>query len=77
MGSKLPVLSGKEVARALERAGFEPARQKGSHMILVRHTQPRLAVVVPMHREIDRGTLRAIIRQSGLGLDQFLALLDR
>lgn len=76
MGNKLPVLSGKEVARVLQRAGFEPARQKGSHLTLVRHAQPRLAVVVPMHREIDRGTLRAIIRQSGLGVDQFLAMLD-
>lgn len=51
----------------LERAGFEllPGRGKGSHMMMV-HRERGVAVTVPDHRELDRGTLRAVIRQAGL-----------
>lgn len=74
--AKLPHLSGKEVIKALSRAGFRPARQKGSHIILVKETpQGRKGVVVPNHKEIDIGTLIEIIRQAGLKRDEFLALL--
>ena len=59
--SKLPVISGRECVRALEEAGFYLKRQTGSHLIL-RRDEPFVQVVVPDHKVLDRGTLRAIIR---------------
>lgn len=77
MSDKLPVISGKECVRALEKAGFYVDRQRGSHIILRRdEPPPARTVVVPDHKELDRGTLRSIIRQAGLTVDEFLALLD-
>lgn len=72
--SKLPVISGMECVRALARIGFVIDRQRGSHIILVRE-EPRATVSVPDHKELDRGTLRAIIRQVGLSVDEFANLL--
>lgn len=72
--SGLPVLSGREVIAALGKAGFEVRRQKGSHVVM-RRMDPSAMVVVPDHPELDRGTLRAIIRQVGLTSDQFRDLL--
>ena len=73
--SKLPVVSGRECVRALERAGFYVKRQTGSHIIL-RRDEPFAQVVVPDHKVLDRGTLRAIIRQAGLTVDEFVDLLQ-
>jgi predicted RNA binding protein YcfA (HicA-like mRNA interferase family) len=70
----LPCISGRECAGALSKAGFYLKRQHGSHLIL-RRDDPFAQVVVPDHRELDRGTLRAIIRQAGLGVDEFCSLL--
>jgi len=72
--SKLPVISGAACVRALEKAGFAVYRQRGSHITLVR-TEPRAQTTVPNHKELDRGTLRAIIRQAGMTVDEFVALL--
>ena len=73
---KLPHLSGKEVIKALSKIGFNPARQKGSHVILVKSSpEGDKGLVVPLHKEIDVGTLLEIIRQAGLKRDEFLALL--
>ncbi|MGE0642344.1 MAG: type II toxin-antitoxin system HicA family toxin [Nitrospira sp.] len=72
--SKLPSLSGRACMKALERAGFVVKRQEGSHVIL-RRTQPFAQLVVPDHKELDRGTLRAIIRQADLTVEEFLRLL--
>jgi len=72
--SKLPVISGAECVKALEKAGFAVYRQRGSHIVLVRQTPPA-QTTVPNHKELDRGTLRAIIRQTGLTVDEFIALL--
>jgi predicted RNA binding protein YcfA (HicA-like mRNA interferase family) len=73
---KLPVLSGPELIKALVKAGFEPKRRKGSHIILVRERgKGKRAVVVPDHDEIDRGTLVEILRQAGLKRDDFLGLI--
>ncbi len=72
----MPVLSGHEVIKALKKFGFEPARQKGSHIVLVRvASDSKRAVVVPNHKEIDPGTLLEIIRQAGLKRDEFERLL--
>lgn len=72
--SKLPEISGRECAQVLQRAGFYFKRQTGSHMVM-RRDEPFAQVVVPDHRVLDRGTLRAIIRQAGLSVDDFLSLL--
>jgi len=72
--SKLPVISGRECLRALEKTDFYLKRQKGSHMIL-RRDDPFTQVVVPAHKVLDRGTLRGIIRQAGLNVDEFNRLL--
>ena len=72
--SKLPVVSGAQCVRALEKAGFVVYRQRGSHITLVR-TDPRAQTTVPNHKELDRDTLRAVIRQAGLSVDEFIALL--
>ena len=55
--TKLPVLSGKEVIKALSKAGYQPMRQRGDHVILVKFIEGRKkAVVVPYHKEVDKGT---------------------
>ena len=72
--SRLPRISGRECIKALERAGFQFVRQKGSHIALLRE-EPFTQLVVPDHKELDRGTLRAIIRQAGLSVEEFIELL--
>jgi predicted RNA binding protein YcfA (HicA-like mRNA interferase family) len=72
--SRLPRVSGRQCVKALERKGFRIKRQEGSHIILRRDT-PFAQVVVPDHRELDRGTLRAILRHAGLTVEEFGALL--
>jgi len=72
--SGLPRISGRECVKALERVGFHFRRQEGSHIVL-RRDEPFCQVVVPDHKELDRGTLRAIVRQAGIGVDEFTALL--
>jgi len=72
--SKLPVVSGEQCVKALAKAGFRFKRQEGSHVTL-RRDDPFCQVVVPMHGELDRGTLRAIIRQSGMSVGEFSGLL--
>ena len=72
--SKLPGVSGRECARALGKAGFRLRRQEGSHMVL-RRDRPFAQVVVPDHKALDRGTLRAIFRGAGVTVDEFTALL--
>lgn len=74
MTPSLPVISGGEAAKALGKAGFRFVRQKGSHLIL-RRDDPFAQVTVPKHKVLDRGTLRSIIRQSGLSIDEFIKLL--
>ncbi|MGI9302083.1 MAG: type II toxin-antitoxin system HicA family toxin [Gammaproteobacteria bacterium] len=59
---------------ALGKAGFEQKRQRGSHVVM-RRDEPFAQLVVPEHQELDRGTLRAIIRQAGLSVEQFNELL--
>ena len=72
--SKLLVLSGKGCIKLLSKVGFYIKRQEGSHITL-RRDDPFGQVVVPDHKELDRGTLRAIIRQSGLSVDEFVKLI--
>jgi predicted RNA binding protein YcfA (HicA-like mRNA interferase family) len=72
----LPVLSGQEVVRAFEKEGWRIARQRGSHIILVK--EGHIATLsVPDHREVAKGTLRSLIRSSGLTVEEFVALIGR
>lgn len=68
--SKLPQLSGQECVAILRRFGFRVVRQRGSHIVL-RRDDPFAQVIVPDHKELDRGTLRAIIRQAELSVEDF------
>lgn len=72
--SGLPVLSGAQVVKVLESAGFTHVRTKGSHAIM-RNLDTGRGVTVPLHTTIKRGTLGAILRQVGLEPDEFRALL--
>jgi len=65
----LPVISGAQLIRVLERLGWEVVRQRGSHVRL-RHPDRRTFLVVPFHRELKRGTLRGILRDAGLDVDE-------
>ena len=76
MGRLQTDLSGREVRAVLERAGFTFRRQAGSHMILGRE-DPHARVVVPDHRQIRLGTLRHIVTDAGLTVDEFVRLLGR
>lgn len=70
--TELAGFSGKDVVKKLERAGFRVLRQRGSHRRMF--CKGRGFVSVPMHREIDAGLLRKILRDAGLDTDEFLAL---
>lgn len=76
MTRSLPVIRPKELIRALERAGFFIQRVSGSHYILKHPTKLTLRVTVPFHnRDLKRGTLQSIVRQSGFTNEEFLDLL--
>ncbi|MEI7708208.1 MAG: type II toxin-antitoxin system HicA family toxin [Chlorobium sp.] len=69
---KLPIVSGSEVIRALQRLGFIVLRQRGSHVILRRGSQ---GCVVPDHREVKTGTLAGLLKQAGVSVDEFVHAL--
>ncbi len=70
---KLPVLSGQDVRRVLESFGYRLVRQRGSHMVMQRENEDggTTTIPVPDHDELRTGTLRSIIRQSGLSTKEF------
>jgi len=69
----LPVISGREAAKVFEKLGFLFHHQKGSHMIYCRPDGRHLSI--PDHRELDRGTLRGLIRGAGITVEEFVGLL--
>jgi predicted RNA binding protein YcfA (HicA-like mRNA interferase family) len=73
--SKLPVLSGKELCKILKKIGYSIDHQTGSHIILRNENPPHRRLTVPDHTEIAKGTLRAIIRQAGLSIEEFKKLM--
>jgi predicted RNA binding protein YcfA (HicA-like mRNA interferase family) len=77
MTGALPVANARQVVAALRRAGYVTDRIAGSHYIMKHSNDPALAVTVPFHgsRDIKPGTLRNIIRQANLTVDEFRALL--
>jgi predicted RNA binding protein YcfA (HicA-like mRNA interferase family) len=73
---RLPVLSWRQVTKALEKAGFVFDRQRGSHMVYY-YPETNRTVVVPKHQVIKAGTLREILREANLTRDEFRNLLAR
>jgi predicted RNA binding protein YcfA (HicA-like mRNA interferase family) len=71
---RLTNISGKEAAKAFQRAGWQPVGQVGSHLVLIK-PGVRVNLSIPQHRELSVGTLRALIRSAGLTVDEFLELL--
>lgn len=73
--SKLPAVSGREAVRAFRRMGYHVDHQTGSHIILRHESAPYRRLTVPNHRELAKGTLRSLVRQAGLTIEQFRELL--
>ena len=71
---ELPRISGAEAIKAFRRAGFEKKRQRGSHVVLKKEGFPML-LSVPLHKELDRGILRSLIRDAGLTIEDFVSHL--
>lgn len=70
---KLPALKPRQVVKVLEGAGFVLARSKGGHRI---YAKGNIGITIPFHnKDLRKGTLRQIIKQSGLALEEFLELL--
>jgi predicted RNA binding protein YcfA (HicA-like mRNA interferase family) len=67
---QLPRMSGREVVRAFEKHAWEVARQRGSHVIMVK-TGQNVTLSIPDHKEVAKGTLRSLIRSAGLTVQQF------
>jgi len=73
--SKLPVASGADAVRAFRRIGYEEDHQTGSHVILRQRLPPYRRLTVPNHKELAKGTLRALIREAGVTVEDFVELL--
>jgi predicted RNA binding protein YcfA (HicA-like mRNA interferase family) len=74
----LPIVSGKEVVKALLKNGFELKRQTGSHVHLMKHANSKtLHVTIPIHgnKDLNPFVIRSIIRQSGYSVEEFVGLL--
>ncbi len=71
---KLPAVSSRRVIKALTRVGFSIDRQRGSHIVMYRQSDRR-TVVVPRRDEVPRGTLRVILNEAGLTVNEFMELL--
>ncbi len=67
----LPALSGRTVVKAFESFGWEVARQRGSHIILVKDNH-NATLSVPDHKEVAKGTLRSLIRAAGMTVEEFI-----
>ena len=72
---KLPIISGLDVIKVLVKLGYVVDHQTGSHVILRHKEPPHRRLTVPNHKEIAKGTLRAIIRQAGLTREEFMELI--
>jgi len=71
---RLGNISGKEAVRAFEKAGWQVVGQVGSHVVMIK-PELRVNLSIPQHKELSVGTLRALIRNAGLTVEEFLDLL--
>ncbi len=72
--SKLPVVSGKDMIKILRKIGFKVDRRRGGHIYLIKDEPFFKAVSVPNHKELKKGTLKNILKRSGLTVDDFMKL---
>jgi predicted RNA binding protein YcfA (HicA-like mRNA interferase family) len=72
--TRLGNISGKETVKAFEKAGWQVVGQVGSHVVMIK-PGTRVNLSIPQHRELSVGTLRALIRNAGMTVEEFLALL--
>jgi predicted RNA binding protein YcfA (HicA-like mRNA interferase family) len=72
--SRLANISGKEAAKAFQKAGWQPIGQMGSHLVMIK-PGVRVNLSIPQHKELSLGTLRALIRSAGMTVDEFVSLL--
>ena len=73
--TKLPVVSGKQAIKALKHAGFYVHHQKGSHVTPRMEEYPQIRVVVPIHHVVKKGTLKNIMKDAGLTVEEFVEML--
>jgi predicted RNA binding protein YcfA (HicA-like mRNA interferase family) len=74
--TKLLQISGRDCVQTFEKAGFYVVRQQGSHIIMRRDT-PSGRLVIPNHKALKKGMLKAIITDAGLTVDEFVALINK
>ena len=72
--TKPPLLSGQEIVKAFERIGYYRAGQRGSH-IKIRNDSRQITLIIPDHKEVDRWTLKGILKDAELSVEEFLKLL--
>jgi predicted RNA binding protein YcfA (HicA-like mRNA interferase family) len=72
--SSLTRISGREAVAVFRRLGYEVDRQKGSHIVLRQSQPPHRRLTVPDHRERAKGTLRSLMREAGVSVEEFVAL---
>jgi len=73
--TRLPVVSGRQLVKALAKIGYLFDDQEGSHIILRRQSPPHRRLTIPDHKEIAKGTLKNILRESGLTTEELIRLL--
>ena len=74
MSSKPPLLSGKEIVKAFEKIGYYRVSQRGSH-IKIRNDSLEITLIIPNHKEVDRWTLKGILRDAEITVDKFIKFL--
>ena len=74
---KLPIISGREMLKVLFKMGFQHIRTSGSHAILTKFDKERgkITLPVPLHKELAKGTLKSIMNQANINIDQLLELV--
>ena len=73
--SSIPRTSGRDAVKAFGKLGYAVDRQRGSHIILRQSQPPNRRLVIPDHKELSIGTLRSLIREAGLTVEEFKKLL--
>jgi len=72
--TRLANISGKEASKAFQKAGWKPIGQVGSHLVLIKKGE-KANLSIPQHRELSIGTMRALIRNAEMTVEEFLELL--
>ena len=74
MNPKPPLLSGREIVSAFQKLGYYKVSQKGSH-IKIRNNEKEIILIIPDHKEVDRWTLRGILKDAEISVEEFIKLL--